>query len=476
MSTRMGLAIVFGIVSAVMAAAVPAGPAAPRAAEGSGDESFPAGWQAAAPRQEIRPAFSFASGGGPQGQGAFVITAADAVGQQGWFQRAFPVTGGTWYRFEALRQADHVAVPRRSAPVRIVWQDAAGKPVLADPPAGRENEAGPKPLAEPEHPLDEDTAADGWTRVAGVYRAPTKAAQAVVELHLQWAPRGRVAWSAVTLAETAPPPPRRVRLATVHYTPSGKSPRANCEEYAPLIADAAQQHANLVVLGEVVPSVRVRQKPHEIAEPVPGPTTEYFGQLARKHQLHIVLSLYEREATVVYNTAVLLGPDAQLIGKYRKVCLPHSEVEAGVAPGDSYPVFATSLGKVGMMICYDGFFPEVARELTNRGAEVIAWPVWGCNPLLARARACENHVYVVSSTYTDAKSNWMISAVFDHAGQPIAQAERWGQVAVAEVDLSQRYFWRNNLGDFHAMAQRHRPVPTPEPGPAARPADPPATK
>jgi predicted amidohydrolase len=165
----------------------------------------------------------------------------------------------------------------------------------------------------------------------------------------------------------------------------------------------------------------------------------------------------------VYNACVLLGPDGKLIGKYRKVCLPHSEIEAGVAPGNDYPVFDTRLGKVGMMVCYDGFFPEVARELTSRGAEVIAWPVWGCNPLLARARACENHVYVVSSTYTDAKSNWMISAVFDHAGKAIAQSDRWGTVAVAEVDLSERYFWRNNLGDFRSMVQRHRPAPVGEP-------------
>ena len=50
-------------------------------------------------------------------------------------------------------------------------------------------------------------------------------------------------------------------------------------------------------------------------------------------------------------------------------------------------MFETRFGKVGLMVCYDGFFPEVARELANRGAEVIAWPVWGCNPLLARARA-----------------------------------------------------------------------------------------
>jgi predicted amidohydrolase len=66
-----------------------------------------------------------------------------------------------------------------------------------------------------------------------------------------------------------------------------------------------------------------------------------------------------------------------------------SEVESGVAPGRDYPVFDTRLGRIGMMICCDGFFPEVARELSNREAEIIAWPVSGCNPLLAQARACE---------------------------------------------------------------------------------------
>src|SRR5262249_41262745 len=150
--------------------------------------------------------------------------------------------------------------------------------------------------------------------------------------------------------------------------------------------------------------------------------------LAKTNHIYVVLSLYERDGTVVYNTAILLDPNGKLIGKYRKVCLPHGEIEAGVTPGKDYPVFETKFGKVGMMVCYDGFFPEGARELTNRGAEVIAWPVWGCNPLLAQARACENHVYLVSSTYTDVKNDWTITAVYDHSGKPMAKALKWGEV------------------------------------------------
>lgn len=413
------------------------------------------GWTEHSAREEIRPKFSFDAKGGPNRDGVWVITTDLSVGQQGWFQKSFPVQGGGHYQFHSLRKVENVALPRRSVMARISWKDENGKGVPADAPPGQES--GRLPMAEPEHPLDGATDKLGWTEVSGNYRAPSKATRAVVELHLQWAPRGEVMWSDVKFAATPPPAPRKVRLATIHHIPAGKSMRANCEEYAPLIAKAANKAADMVVLGETVPFVRVGKKAHETAEAVPGPTTEYFGSLAKEHRLHIVVSLYEIEKRVVYNTAVLLGPDGKLIGKYRKVCLPHSEVEAGVTPGEEYPVFDTKIGKIGMMICYDGFFPEVARELSNRGAEIIAWPVWGCNPLLAQARACENHVYVVSSTYTDAKSDWTLSAVYDHAGKVLAKAQDWGDVVIAEVDLSQRYFWRNNLGDFRSMIQRHRP-------------------
>jgi predicted amidohydrolase len=226
-----------------------------------------------------------------------------------------------------------------------------------------------------------------------------------------------------------------------------------------MIAEAAKQQADLVVLGETVPYVNVRQTPAENAEAIPGPTTEYFGGLAKQHAVHIAVSLYERDGHLVYNTAVLLSPAGQLLGKYRKVCLPHGEVEKGVAPGADYPVFQTKFGKVGLMICYDGFYPEVARALTANGAEVIAWPVWGCDPLLARARACENRVYVVSSTFTDPKMDWMVSAVIDPTGKVVAQAKERGSVVVHEADLAKPLVGPYNLGDFREMVQRHRPTP-----------------
>jgi predicted amidohydrolase len=224
-----------------------------------------------------------------------------------------------------------------------------------------------------------------------------------------------------------------------------------------MIAEAAKQKADLIVLGETVPYVHTKLSPAESAEPIPGPTTEYFSDLAAKLSIHIALSLYEREGHLVYNTAVLLSPEGKLIGKYRKVCLPHGEVEKGVAPGADYPVFDTKFGKVGLMICYDGFYPEVARALTANGAEVIAWPVWGCDPLLARARACENRVFIVSSTFTDPKSNWMISAVIDRTGKVLAQAQQNGAIVISEVNLAEANVGPYNLGDFHAIVQRHRP-------------------
>jgi predicted amidohydrolase len=417
----------------------------------------PDGWSSSAPRKEIRPAFSFDARGGPSGKGCLVIESDGREGLIGCWTKSFPVTGGEYYRFSAKRRVQRIDSPRRGAVARLLWRDAQGQPVVRDQPTFASYRSGTAPRAEPEFPRDQAEAVAGWVEVADTYRAPSRAEQVVVELGFRWAAGGKVEWGDVTLDKTSPPPRRIVRLATVHFQPrEGKTNLEKCRQFAPLIAKAAETRADLVVLPETLTYYASGRPYAECAEPIPGPSTEYFGQLAKQHDLYIVAGLHERAGHLVYNVAVLIGPDGDVAGKYRKVCLPRSEIEGGTAPGYDYPVFDTRFGRVGMMVCYDGFFPEVARELSNRGAEVIAWPVWGCNPLLARARACENHVYLISSTYTDASQDWMISAVFGHDGRTLAQAEQWGDVAVVEVDLDRREYW-HSLGDFKAQLPRHRP-------------------
>ena len=108
-------------------------------------------------------------------------------------------------------------------------------------------------------------------------RPPSRASRAIVELHLRWAPDSTVRWSGVSLTETSPPPPRTVRLATVHFKPSGgQTPADNCRMYEPLIAEAARQKADLVVLGETLTYVGLGKSYARRGRTDPGPVHRVF--------------------------------------------------------------------------------------------------------------------------------------------------------------------------------------------------------
>lgn len=411
-------------------------------------------WVLKAPREEI------ATGGSHDETGAILhLSAPDREGTNGYWEKSLPVTGGKHYRFTALRRAHGVSHPRRSCVVRIEWNDSAGHPVTSNEEVNPAYFGSSSTTARPDFPRDKESRPGRWVLVEDTYHVPDNAKRAVIQLHLRWAPGGSVEWKGVALGQCPPPPARTVKLAAIHHNlpGGGRSVQQNREAFTPLIAEAAQQGADLIVLPELLTCKGVTSDYASVAEPVPGPTTAHFGKLAKKHDCYLVIGMLERAGHLVYNLAVLIGPDGKVAGKYRKVTLPREEIARGVSPGRDYPVFETRFGKVGMMVCYDVFFPEVARRLAMNGAEIIALPIWGGNPRLAAARCAENGVFLVTSTYTDHNADWMRTAIWDHEGNRLVEADEWGTVVVREVDLNRRNYWPG-LGDFRARIAREAPV------------------
>ena len=149
------------------------------------------------------------------------------------------------------------------------------------------------------------------------------------------------------------------------------------------IALLAQHGAELIVLQELHNSLYFCQtedvNTFEQAEPIPGPSTDLFGQLALKHQVVIVTSLFEKRAAGLYhNTAVVIERDGTIAGKYRKMHIPDDPAyyeKFYFTPGDmGFQPINTSVGRLGVLVCWDQWFPEAARLMAMRGADLLIYP------------------------------------------------------------------------------------------------------
>ncbi len=351
----------------------------------------------------------------------------------GAWRKIFEIEGGKYYRFSAEYSYLAVETPRRAIVAKIDWRDANHKRTRR-----------------PEYPATVKQSVD-WNVMQGVYQAPDDAETAVVDLIFRWTKTGKVEWRNIKLEECEKPSQRNVKLAAINFRPRNSSgPEENLERFKPFVEQAGKQNADIVCLPEGITVVGTGKSYVDVSEPIPGLSTNFLSKLAKEHEMYIVAGIYEQAGDTVYNTAIMLDRKGELVGKYRKVALPREEIEGGITPGDSFPVFQTDFGKVGMMICWDVHFPEAARRLSYQGAEIILMPIWGGNEELFEARTIENQLYLVSSSY-DARTG-----IWDRRGQLVSEAKEEGSVAYHTVDLNERTLWKW-LGDFGARIPREAP-------------------
>ena len=237
---------------------------------------------------------------------------------------------------------------------------------------------------------------------------------------------------------------------------------ANIEKLKVNIRKAAREGAELVVLQELHNGLYFCQTEDtsmfDLAEMIPGPSTETFGALAKELGIVLVLSLFEKRAPGLYhNTAVVLEKDGTIAGKYRKMHIPDDPAyyeKFYFTPGDiGFEPIQTSLGKLGVLVCWDQWYPEAARLMALKGAELLIYPT---------AIGWE------SSDADDEKARqlnaWIISQRA-HAvanGLPVISVNRVGHEPDPSMQTNGIQFWGNSFvagpqGEFLAQAGNDRP-------------------
>ena len=378
--------------------------------------SSPEGWKSWAARPEIAPKTYVDAKRSRGSAGALAISGNNNPSAYGGWQRAVEgIKGGHWYRLTAHYRVEGATYEPLQVLTRLEWIN------------------GKKRTGQPEY--GHRTSIDGdWKRVVLEAPAPADASAANLEFYLGNAPKATVWWDDIRLEEIPAPTPRLVTVASINLRPSRtKSAEENVRLFIEAVERTVKDKADIILLPEGITIVGNGKKYADVAESIPGPSTAALGEAARRKNAYIAAGIYEREGVAVYNTAVLIDRNGNLVGKYRKVYLPREEIEGGITPGSSYPVFDTDFGKVGMMICYDQMFADPARALALQGAELLLLPIWGGNTSLGKARAIENRVFIAASGYN------YPTYVRDPDGEILAQAHDNGTAAIATIDLNKRY-------------------------------------
>ncbi|MBL6951027.1 MAG: carbon-nitrogen hydrolase family protein [Alphaproteobacteria bacterium] len=252
---------------------------------------------------------------------------------------------------------------------------------------------------------------------------------------------------------------RPMTVSAIQITAEDGEKDATVEKMLGFLDVAGRRGSELVVLPEVWTGLgfSTEEAYLEIAEPIPGPTTDLLAEKARQYGMYIVGSMYERHGNQHYNSSPLISPEGEILGKYWKTHLfdapDRPDIKSGIRESDhvlagtELPVFQTLPAKIGVSVCSDLRFPEVYRELALKGAEVIVCASAFLSPrfdhweFFLRARATENQCWVVASGQygVEPKSGIAFvgrSMVIDPWGTVVATASDEEGVITTEIDLN----------------------------------------
>lgn len=242
---------------------------------------------------------------------------------------------------------------------------------------------------------------------------------------------------------------RKFQVAAVQMDCVRYQKAANLKTAEALVGEAAQGGAKIIALPELFNTgYCVADADFTLAEPIPtGETTLWMESLCKQYGVFLTGAIIERGSHegVLYDTHLLVGPEGY-VGKYRKVCLWGDE-QLRFREGNAYPVFDLGFAKVGLQICYEVGFPESARILALRGANLLIYSaafgrarsyVW---ELASRARALENGVYVLAANRYGTENDTLAfankSRIISPRGDLLAEGEKRDTVLLAEIDLDQ---------------------------------------
>ena len=239
----------------------------------------------------------------------------------------------------------------------------------------------------------------------------------------------------------------RFVVAVAQMDPKIRDRAANVATIERMTQEAASKRARLILFPECALTgygYVSRVEAFEDAEPIPGPTTDRLARMAAELDIHIVFGMVERNGEDVYNAAPFIGPGG-LIGVYRKTHLPFEVLDRFAKPGDvGLPVFDTSIGRVGILICYDMRFPEPARVLALKGADIILHPTNLPPPgapqpdFMYQSRAAENRVWVLSADRVGLERGVRFigrSMIVDPTGARLAEGSADGEeLLFAEIE------------------------------------------